>query len=739
MSFLYQSLLTLGLPLLAAPLAIHLINLRRRRRVEWAAMEFLLESQKRNKRWILLRQFLLLLLRTAAVALAVMMLAGPVVQSGWASLFGRGLTHHLILLDDSYSMADRGEEESVFDDAKRAATQLVEEARRQGGRQEVTLLRFSEARRLSAGDAPQWDRRPLDASTVAEFERFLGGIDPSETDAGPLEAVDSATRLSSPAADETRITYVLSDFRKPQWSSKSALRQSFERLRAQSAKLLLLQCAEAERPNLALTRLEPESGIRAAGIETEYLVEVANYGDRPASPVVALQQDGVRLPAVEFDAIPPGKSFVQRFRAAMPGAGAHALQATLERDAVDPDNRRWFAAELPASFPVLVIDGSIEGKDAYYLQNALGPGGRNVAGWSPRVEPPSYLRKQPSLDEFAAICLLGVPRLEDPDVEALENYVRRGGGVFVTLGTAIDRRFYNSRLYRDGEGLLPAPLGSPTQLLRESSDESPDVLVTDHPIFRIFSGEKNSYLAVARFDFYYALESAWQAPKSGETTVLARLRNGAPLVVERRLGEGRVIVQLSKLSPEPDDMGSWSNWSVNPVFPVYASELVGHLSASRRRNEAAVVDQPITVAVDVDSYLPTTEVQAPGGEQSSRGATQAATVDGKLVFTAPQASRAGLWEFRLTKLDGKSDRRLVAANPPAEEGDLHIAEREEIAERLRGVDYQYLHASQLSDEGQELAGFRLSDAMLYLLLAALAGELLLAASASYHPAARSGA
>ncbi len=31
---------------------IHLINLRRHRRIEWAAMDFLLESQKRNKKWI---------------------------------------------------------------------------------------------------------------------------------------------------------------------------------------------------------------------------------------------------------------------------------------------------------------------------------------------------------------------------------------------------------------------------------------------------------------------------------------------------------------------------------------------------------------------------------------------------------------------------------------------------------------------------------------------------------------
>ena len=126
MSFLFQSLLAIGLPLVALPLVIHLINLRRHRRVEWAAMDFLLESQKRNKKWILLQQLLLLLLRTSAVALAVMMLAGPVLQSGWGRFLGQGTIHHLFLLDDSYSMADRWEQSTAFDEAKRALSVILE-------------------------------------------------------------------------------------------------------------------------------------------------------------------------------------------------------------------------------------------------------------------------------------------------------------------------------------------------------------------------------------------------------------------------------------------------------------------------------------------------------------------------------------------------------------------------------------------------------------------------------------
>src|SRR5690606_8367227 len=66
-SFVFESLLWWGLPLVGLPVLIHLINLMRHRRVEWAAMEFLLQSQKRHRKSVLFKQLLLLLLRMAAI------------------------------------------------------------------------------------------------------------------------------------------------------------------------------------------------------------------------------------------------------------------------------------------------------------------------------------------------------------------------------------------------------------------------------------------------------------------------------------------------------------------------------------------------------------------------------------------------------------------------------------------------------------------------------------------------
>ena len=80
-------------------------------------------------------------------------------------------------------------------------------------------------------------------------------------------------------------------------------------------------------------------------------------------------------------------------------------------------------------------------------------------------------------------------------------------------------------------------------------------------------------------DYYYAVADDWTPPDDGSTQRHRRLRNNEPLVVEKQFGEGRVVAQLTKLSSGDTPLGRWSNWSLNPAFPVLANELVSYLAA----------------------------------------------------------------------------------------------------------------------------------------------------------------
>src|SRR5437764_8970067 len=104
--FLNPYTMVAGGALVSSPVIIHLINRLRYRRVRWAAMEFLLASQKRNRRRLIIEQLLLLALRISLVLLAGFLLA-RFIGFSFAGFFQPRNTIHVVLLDDRLSMNDR--------------------------------------------------------------------------------------------------------------------------------------------------------------------------------------------------------------------------------------------------------------------------------------------------------------------------------------------------------------------------------------------------------------------------------------------------------------------------------------------------------------------------------------------------------------------------------------------------------------------------------------------------------
>ena len=67
MNFL-QPLILFGLPLIALPIIIHLINQWRYQTKQWSAMMFLLAANQMNRGFARIRRWLILAMRTLAVA-----------------------------------------------------------------------------------------------------------------------------------------------------------------------------------------------------------------------------------------------------------------------------------------------------------------------------------------------------------------------------------------------------------------------------------------------------------------------------------------------------------------------------------------------------------------------------------------------------------------------------------------------------------------------------------------------
>ena len=87
------------LPLAALPVILHLLNLSRLRDVQLPTYRFLMEGYVQQRRRLQLVEWLLLLLRTAVVALAVAALARPVVEHSGALFGGRGGRDVVFVID----------------------------------------------------------------------------------------------------------------------------------------------------------------------------------------------------------------------------------------------------------------------------------------------------------------------------------------------------------------------------------------------------------------------------------------------------------------------------------------------------------------------------------------------------------------------------------------------------------------------------------------------------------------
>jgi len=659
------------------------------------------------------------------VAAVVLVVAQPLWQNQWGSLLGGTRTHRIVLLDDSFSMSDRWRDTDAFSEAKKVIHRIGAAAARQA-RQTFTLLRFSRVGQFQRATEADFLKQPVGVEFAGKLEGLLAQLEVTQTSVGPLPALQAIGQLLGQSDVQRRVVYLVSDFRARQWNDPADLRKELEKLSADGAEIHLVNCIDRARPNLAIASLAPSEGIRAAGVPWFMEVAVQNYGSEPAREVtVVLGEDGHGRPAVTLAEIPPGRIGKERFLVHFPTAGPHEITARLESDAVAADNYRYCVVDLPADVAVLVVDGDPQARDANYLSMALAPGGAVRTGVRPQIETPRFLSLKP-LGEYSAVNLANVQRLETSAVQALEKYVAAGGGAVFFLGERCDAKFFNEVLYRDGKGLFPLPLWHAAELPVDRLEPAPDIQVDQHFIFRVFAAKRNTFLQTVAVERYFAAPKGWRPPPDSTVRVAAYLRNGAPLVVERSFGKGRVLAFLTTAGP------AWNNWARNPSFVVAMQDLQAYL-AQQPADTSRQVGAPLELDLGAALYQPQVRFVSPAaGGGASTAVDAPLTSQGRLTVSLDATNTSGFYEAQLTRTDGNPETRLFALNVDATEGDLAALGAEQLAPRLEGVKYQYEQAAALPSTLSDPAGYNLSEAILFGLILLLLGEQILAWSASYH-------
>ena len=737
-----------GVAAAAGPIVIHLLNRRRYRPVEWAAMRFLIDSHRRNRRRLRLEELLLLALRCLLVLLIAFAVARPQSTRPLLPVAGRATGDHCFILDDSASMGVRHGPDRTFD---RAVADLADLVDRPATADRLAIYRTSDMGR-------PWRQlgRPTDREALAAQ---ITQLPPADTRGGLAETLAAAAKALA-ESDYHKKVYLISDFRRVDLEGASGrqLRRQFARLGEIGAELVLIDHGRQVEGNLTVQQILLLDRHAIAGSVTRLAAVVANSGDAPADAGrLKVTAGDVALPVRDIPPIPAGQSRIVEFSCVFANPGPAVVEVRLPADALAADNAAHLALAVRRSLSVLIVDGQIEPDnpqqdESFYLRTALDPTEDGSYGLRPEVISSENVGNV-DFDNYDLVVLAGVGelpgevdqagRLVYPTVKALERYVRRGGGLAIFSGERVNLDFYNQVLFAGGSGLCPLMLGPAVGDAHARQQHV--TLRTDSiagvQMLEIFRGSTAMLASLIRFYRYSPAsvpDAMTHAPGVGPPRVLARYddRRSSPAIVQQPFGDGAVMLFTSTAGAR------WNDWpkAITLTYLPVMNDMVAALA--RREGEKDLTDtvgHPIVLAPP-DLLADTTAViKTPDFPRTDLVQVPAETAAGRPQITYPRTRWAGTYELTYPSPAGPDKRLLLARNVDGDEGRLAKATREEIVALVGGLKATYVDRTAAGGDGDDAQPLReywrwlLATALLTLAL-----EVFLAQKFGHYPAAATG-
>ena len=757
--FLHPGIAAAGAACAAVPIVIHLINRLRFRKVRFAAMEFLLQSEQRNRRRVLIEQLLLLLLRILLVLAAGALIARLVLDPGTLSVLRDGnVAHHVVILDDSGSMRATGAEGNVFESAKRTLRDFAAEAARTPGSLRLSVLLLSRAE----ADSALFARQDVNSGFLADLAEKLDAVEPTHARLRPAAGLAAAERrLASEEDTGERVVHLLSDFRAADWGGEIGsdapsdadptaggaggdAAAAVERLDAAGVQVNLVRLAADAPANRRIADVSFGTATAAVGVPLRVQVTVTNDADTAAERLdLSASLDGQPLPlGVSVPGLEPGETVLREFDVQFDEPGRHAVTVSVPSDGLAEDDAFTRPVLALPRIPVLVVDGASDLGAAALVARVFGP---EVTGREVRIGGTDLLRKE-DLSQFWTIYIANVPRLPADAVGPLTRFVRDGGGL-IWFGGAVDSGHYTDTL--QPAGLFPVPLAGSSVELPPEQDAGSDVRFASHPATKALIDGDNLFADLVTVRKYLPVPADWERDdgvRNDGVQTVATLRNGAPLALASTLGDGRILTVLTTADT------AWTNWPLNPAFPLFHLPAQEWAARTDTGDGVARTGEPLEFALDAARFRPDLLIERPDDLSATLTATAAplddapasgddpagsAPADDGLTLTAryTDTDLPGVYESKLTRAEGEPVDRWTAFNFPPAEGRLALIAPTTLGAALSGtenVTIQEAGDAAWTGGGEQTREIRWW--LLGLMAALMAAESLLAYRCGYHGA-----
>jgi hypothetical protein len=548
--FLYPSML-LGLLSISIPVIIHLLNKRRYDRVDWAAMRFLRLASEQNQRRLRLEDIVLLLLRCGMLALIVLALARPVLHIMGGGL-SRGSVTAVIVIDNSSSMSATDGVSSRFQNAKSAASQIIDGL--PAGSSVAVMLASNIVDPLIPD--PTFDlalaRKSIQNSVLTDRSTNL------------LPAFRKAfdALKKSPGSKEV---YVITDGQRGGWAQLSDIQQTLQDTHQDVTTRIVLVGPDV-RQNAGVSDLKVAGDLTPVDRPLRLEATITNYGSteiRNLPVQLRIDAGGNTTSAAEneaiIDALPAGQSQVVSLFGKLRTAGPHAITAWIPADHLPADDRRTIVVRGISNARILLVDGdnASEKTDANdktgaaFLRGALLP--------IPADQIPNYFLQittipasdlpMTNLTDYAAVITTDVPSFDAQTADKLADYLHHGGGLIVFPGPDTAPDSYNAEL-AERLHLLPAELGT----LRGDANQQEQFFTLqsdhfDHPIAAIWNDAVNGSPAAAHFFRAFTLQPVGAGSPRPGSDVALKSREGAETPPLRQNDVPQVVLRFSDGSP----------------------------------------------------------------------------------------------------------------------------------------------------------------------------------------------
>lgn len=565
MSFI-TPLFLLGAATVLLPVLFHFVRRMKARRVPFSSLMLLKATPKEFVKRRRLRDLLLLALRAAMLLLLAFAFARPFIpQDRIPFVTDRQEQSVAILVDLSYSMQVSG----VFEQARSALIDRIDTA---SEGDELSVIGFSDAAR----------QLTLLSDEHALHRSVASGLSPGYRATDFHTPLRLAVDILRDARHDDRVVVLISDFQRNGFSG------SFENF--DLGPEIDFIPVKVTKDDLRNTYVESfELSTRRTGDEValrlDARIESQGQGVN-ADQVVDLNMEGE---VAAQRTVPGAPSSPVTFRQSASRTGFFQGSLSLAEDDLVADNRYYFTVRITDRPTILAVDRGPNRRDAFFLASAFGLG--EDAHFSFET---GNLRRTAIRDPdivFAA----NFASCTEAEIATLLGVAERGGSVILSFGDQANPQAYSAALQKLG-------IGTSDRIVTPRASQGSDAIIGQveerHPIFDVIAASGRGGILRPVFRRYLRVE-----PDSG-ASVLATYDTGDPLLLERRVGQGTMLVYTTSFSTQ------WTDFALHELYLpfLYQMALYAYSPSEAQYNYAVGAPVPFSGRAGEEW-----DVQAPDG------------------------------------------------------------------------------------------------------------------------------